>query len=96
VSFIGTYSSESHSWQWAWANESIDENCYEKTLQIKGLGEKNNISDLHENDWVCEAQDAWAMAALSCKLLEGVGVFCAETDTGSMFLVLHKIDMMDE
>ena len=92
VSFVGSYAVESNTWHWAWSNEAIEERCYEYLLPLQEFGKQGEITDLMENDWACEVNEAWAVAALAWYLLGGLGVFCAETSKGKLFLLMQEVN----
>lgn len=93
VAFIGTYSFTSGTWRWGWANESILPHLTEDIRRVKQLGQEQGLSDLTDAQWECEEQDAWAMAAVALKLLEGQAVYRGPSDHSLTFLLLRNLRM---
>jgi hypothetical protein len=72
---VGSYSSTDGSWQWAWANPSIDEKLKADSLKVKNYGETNGFEKLTEAEWQGAETDAWDMAAITCKICGDQGVY---------------------
>lgn len=91
VAVVGSYSSSSNTFLWAWANKSIAEKLSKDSRLVKEYGEKNKLNDLIEEKISGNEQEAWAMAALSLKVIGGEAVYRAPIKTGSLFMVIKKV-----
>jgi hypothetical protein len=65
---VGTYDSSVGSWQWAWADPSIDDKLKADSLRVKDYGATNGFEKLTEAEWQGTETDAWEMAAITCKI----------------------------
>lgn len=91
VVILGTYSSQSATWMWGWANQSLVPDRTAPTTAIRDYGQTNGISDFTQPKIECDESEAWAMAAASWKLLGGSGVYRGPTGAGYAFLLMKEI-----
>jgi hypothetical protein len=91
---IGSYNSADHSWQWAWANSSTVDSLKTDSLKVKSYGEKNGFKKLTEAEWQGSEDDAWAMAAIACKVCGSQGVYRGPaSDNLFVFISFGKVEL---
>ena len=95
---IGSYSPESSTWLWAWANVSVLPELRQKSGMLKELSEVTGY-DLFENYHTFRIDEdmAWEMAALSVKQLNAKGCYRAPASTGKnhSFLAMMEIRLIN-
>jgi hypothetical protein len=92
VQFVGSYSSETGTWLWAWADSSIEPKLYEKLGRVYDFGEERNFPKLTDPEWEAERADGWQMAAIAAYLLKAKGLYRPPFDKGYFFMVITNID----
>lgn len=91
VVIVGTFSTQSSTWMWGWANQSLASGLTAATTAIRDYGETNQIEDFVQPKIECDENEAWAMAAASWKLLGGSGIYRGPTGAGYAFLLMKNI-----
>jgi hypothetical protein len=81
---IGSYSSKSNTWKWAWGNSSV---LPELRKKVESLKELENITgfEIFGNEDSFEIRDegmAWELAAISVRHLGAIGCYRAPSSTG--------------
>ena len=62
---IGSYSTNSQTWKWAWANGSIPDAQRVKSARLKGLYDVTGINVFQQEAFVADEQMPWEIAAMS-------------------------------
>jgi hypothetical protein len=88
---IGSFDSADDSWLWAWANPSIHDPLKQDSLRVRDYGQQQQIDRLTSAEWAGTEADAWAMAALACKLCEAQGVYRGPAGTAFVFITFGKV-----
>jgi tetratricopeptide (TPR) repeat protein len=88
---IGSWSGESNSWMWAWANESITEELRLKAAKIRELSDLTG-NDIFKDD-AFEADEALAhkLTAMAVHHLDALGMYIAPLDNLKTFFALIKV-----
>lgn len=86
--FIGSVSTASNTWLWAWANFSLAENLRKQGLEVRETGERENFPHLAEARWSADEHDGWDMAAVAVHVLGAIGVYRTPGESGTTFLAL--------
>ena len=94
VVVAGTYSLEFGTWLWGWANTSILKHLTNDALRVKTYGELHGIPDLVERKTEATEGEAWGFAALSCRILDGKGVYMGPAGNTYVFMVMTQIDIL--
>ena len=91
---IGSYNAADHSWQWAWANPSVADSLKADALRVKSYGEQNGFKKLTEAEWQGSEDDAWAMAAIACKVCGSQGIYRGPaSDQLFVFISFGKVEL---
>lgn len=90
---IGTYNSEDHTWLWAWANSSIEEELKVDALKVRKYGEEHHIDRLTTRKWVGTEDEAWSMVALAVKLCGKQGAYRGPAGTTYVFITFGEVKL---
>lgn len=94
VTVVGTLSSGSGTWLWAWANphfRGIETGLIDK---VRAFGECEDIVKLTEEKWEADEVDAWEMTSICARLLESQGAYCSPRDSVSLFLLYDHLEFI--
>ena len=88
---VGTFSKQSNSWLWSWANESMEPGLIREVRWLQTLGQVRGISRLSEPYLPgAEEVDGWEMTSLACYLLGWEAVYRAPMDHRYLFVLLRN------
>jgi len=95
VIHLGSYSANSKTWKWAWANDSIVQSQREKAISLKALADLTGYSLFAKESPVGLEDEsmAWELAAMSLRHLGGIGVYKAPSSSGTLasFLAITAV-----
>lgn len=91
VTMLGSFSDQSQTWMWGWANPSLLEPLTCDTNAVREYGAQNGIGDLTVEKTAANEGDAWALSALACRILEGRGLYRGPTGNGFVVMMLKDI-----
>jgi hypothetical protein len=98
VAAAGDYSKKTKTWLWSWENKTIIDKMSGPVLKVKTFGVENKFDRLTTAKISGDMADAWEFAAITNKILNGIGVYCANdknTDCPLM-LILLKVNKFEE
>ena len=95
IDFVGSVSTKTHSWMWAWANPSLAENIKRRSREMRALGEQNWYHDLASATWPADESDGWEMTALMAQTLGSIGAYRTPGEHGFTFMVLQCARRLD-
>lgn len=75
VTSIGSYSLQTQTWLWAWANDSLTEAAREKACQLKRLFERTGMRVFADAHFDCDEHLAWELAAAAVDELDSLGCY---------------------
>ena len=90
VQVLGTESQDTHTWLWAWANESaIPPSLVTAALQLKQLGEAEGIAELSTPELpITPLVNPARLALVACGILRGGASFTAPYPNGAAHLLI--------
>ena len=88
---IGSWSSISDSWMWAWANESVIEKSKQKSVKIKELAEVTGYDIFLLEAFEAKESIAHQLTAISAYYLNAIGFYIAPFGELKSFLALTKV-----
>jgi hypothetical protein len=91
VQFVGSISSETKTWLWSWANDSILDTCKERITDVKQFGELHGLDELTVSKWKATEEDGWAMTAISANILQAKGAYRAPAANGLTYFVFTSM-----
>lgn len=89
VAFAGTYSTESCTWMWAWANDSFPEQVRSTLSTVKSIGEETGFRRLTQGHWAADEYDGWHMTAYVYDVLGGLGAYRTPSENGYVYMVIR-------
>jgi hypothetical protein len=89
--FIGSLSSTSRTWLWAWDNPYLLEKPTEAVHQVRQFGEKHQLNKLITPKWPASEDDAMEMNALAAYVLKADGIYNFPSDNIGVYVVLTDI-----
>ncbi len=91
IDFIGSYSSRTDTWLWAWANFHLLENVRTRVQAVRDFGEVHDYPCLTTPKWIAEEVNAWEMAAVAAHVLNARGIYRSPREGGASFLLIREI-----
>lgn len=97
VQILGTFSHESETWLWAWANEEsgVPPNLLTQTLQLKTYGKQNGIEFLYTEEFDATNEDLHLIGLIASGMFDSSGYYLANYGQGTL-LVNLKSDEIDQ
>jgi len=89
---VGSISTRSNTWLWAWANESILPNVCQAAEHVRAFGEREQITEVSDPYWPADEADGWAMTALTAYLTQAKGGYRCPDEHGFLYVVFTHID----
>jgi hypothetical protein len=89
---VGSISTRSTTWLWAWANESIIPGVRQAAERVRRFGEAEQISEVIEPYWPANEADGWAMTALTAYLTQAKGGYRCPDENGFLYIVFTSIN----
>ncbi len=90
VSFSGSISTNSDTWMWAWANESLLDNVKSDSRTIRSMGEELGYHNLVAAHWSGTEVDGWEMTSIMAKELGAIGAYRTADDSGFTYMVVKN------
>jgi hypothetical protein len=75
VTAIGSYSLQTHTWLWAWANESLTDSARDKALVLKGVFGRTGMRVFGDPHCDCDEYLAWELAAAAVSHFGSLGCY---------------------
>jgi hypothetical protein len=91
VEFIGSISTQSNTWRWAWANFNNLPNVRSRIAAVRDFGEQQGYSRLTVPQWAAEEVDGWEMAGIAVHVLGARGVYRVPSDNGFLFIAITDL-----
>ena len=89
---VGSVSTRSNTWLWAWANDSILAGVRQAAESVHVFGEREQITEVVAPSWPADETDGWAMTALTAYLTQAKGGYRCPDDHGFLYVVFTDID----
>jgi hypothetical protein len=90
---IGSYSLETHTWKWAWANPSLPDARRAKSQLLKGLQDLTGFEVFGRDDpFAASEERSWEMAAMSVHHLSARGCYRGPAKHLYVFFAIDAID----
>ena len=95
VEFVGTFSTISNTWKWAWANFSLLPQVRSRIAAVRDYGETQDFPHLLVPMWHADQQDGWHMAGVAAEILGAQGAYRAPSDSGFIFMVILGVKLAE-
>lgn len=89
---VGSLAPASQSWLWAWENASIPAETSRAMQAVRAFGKEHDVAALQQNFTPCDEALAWALAAISLKLLGADAVYRIDQEKSQLFLLLCDLE----
>jgi hypothetical protein len=90
---IGTYSTESGTFLWAWDHPSVLAPLQEHARRVRDYGEEHGVADLTTRKLECEELQAWEFTALACHLCGGQGAYRGPAGPTLVFMTFGEVTL---
>jgi hypothetical protein len=90
---IGTYSTQSGTWMWAWDHPSVVPALQEDAWRVREYGEEHGIETLTTRKLECGEQEAWEFTALACHLCESQGAYRGPAGAALVFMTFGEVTL---
>jgi hypothetical protein len=90
VSLVGSYSTKSGTFQWAWQTFEQKDPAAAAVSRLRVFGEVRGIAHLTTATRACEEVDGWEMASLAAYILGADGLYRAPFDHQRWFMLLRS------
>lgn len=87
---VGTFSLNTNTWMWAWANEDSIEPRKFRTLKIKEFGEKKNYENLSNALIDGDKYTGWESTAIAFDIIGGIGTYRVISDHLEVYFLLTE------
>jgi hypothetical protein len=93
IHIVGSTSTRSGTWLWAWDNPSILENVKHCLADVRAYGESHGLEKLTTAKWSGDEHDGWEMTAAAAFILRAEGAYRSPGEHGALFMVLRNVRM---
>src|SRR5215470_14700765 len=93
IQFVGSVSTETDTWLWAWDNDSVDPRLFEALLRIRQYGEAHGFPHLTTPRWYAHEVDGWEMTSIAAFLLRAKGAYRSPRENGFTFMIITSIGL---
>lgn len=90
VHFVGTLSTLSKTWMWAWANQSLSDKVKEQSRLVRRIGDERQFLPLACPKWSADETDGWEMTAIMAKAVGAIGAYRTPDENGFVYMVVSK------
>lgn len=88
---VGSYSTNSGTWRWAWANPSVPEASRAKAATLCGLFETTGIEIFRMELFEAEGEMPWELAAMAVSHLSALGCYRGVVGQLEVFWAIESI-----
>ena len=88
---IGTWSVNSNTWKWAWANESILATLREKSASLKALASKTGFALFEQELIQADEAMAWELTAIAVQHLGALGAYRVPGERSHLYLAVSDL-----
>jgi hypothetical protein len=96
IQFVGSVSTRSNTWLWAWANSSYVEPVRQASLRVREYGERAGVPKFTEAKWPAEEVDGWEMTAVTARFVGAKGGYRTPGDEGFTYMVLTDLSQVTD
>lgn len=90
IQFVGSLSTASNTWMWAWANESLSTEIKNDSKIMLQLGESENFMQLACPIWPGDEYDGWSMTAIMASRCNAIGAYRTPSENGFTYMIITK------
>jgi hypothetical protein len=91
ILFVGSISTQSDTWLWAWANDSVNPRLHSEMGRVRGYGEAHSFPQLTTAKWHGHEVDGWEMTSIAAYVLQAVGAYRLRQEFGFTYVVMTHV-----
>jgi hypothetical protein len=91
IQFVGSVSTISDTWLWAWANGSFVERLKTEVRKVRTSGVEKQFLRLASARWSATEVDGWEMTAVTALLSQAQGAYRSPSELGPAFMLLSDV-----
>lgn len=91
IQFVGSVSSETETWLWAWNNGSIAPELCKDLSAVRAYGMAHGFPHLVTPKWPAQEIDGWEMTAVAAFLLQAKGAYRSRGQNGYTFVIMTAV-----
>lgn len=91
IQFVGSISTKSNTWLWAWANPTVLSQLSHDVTNVREYGHAHGIEKLTKDKWAADEIDGWEMTAITTYILKAQGAYRSPDGDGFTFMVFTEI-----
>ena len=91
---VGSLSTTTDTWLWSWANDDLLDSVKDEIAKVREFGEQNDIGPLVTAQWPAAEPQAWAVTAISAKLLRSACAYRCPSRSGHLFVLLQDLELI--
>jgi hypothetical protein len=88
ICFVGTASSRDGTFLWAWANDGVPKNAWQRLHAVIGFGREHDLGLLTTPEWSGGRAEGLEMVAVAGRVLDAEGAFVDTHGDLTMFFLL--------
>jgi len=87
---VGTFSLNTNTWMWAWANQDSIETRKFSTLKVKEFGEKKKYKNLFNEHFDGDKYTGWELTSVAFEIIGGIGTYRVISDHLEKYFILTE------
>jgi hypothetical protein len=91
IQFVGSVSTRSDTWLWAWANDTVTPDLHEAVLKVRQHGAVHGLPHLTTAKWRATEVDGWEMTSIAAFLLLAEGAYRSPDGNGFTFMIVTAV-----
>lgn len=91
ITQLGTYSLNTNTWLWAWANESNTAASREQSAALRSLADTTGLRLFGDAHHDCDEFLAWELAAAAARHLDALGIYRCPADHLWSFCSIDRV-----
>ncbi len=88
IEFVGSYSTQSATWMWAWGNSAFPDTTRQALTVVRDFGQTRSFMKLATGYWHADENDGPLMTAFAAHLLGGVGGYRTPNNNGYTYMII--------
>jgi len=91
---LGSYSTTSGTWLWAWDNETIEPAMAKDAEKVRAYGAKHGYERLTTAQWEGTEEEAWEVSAVAMRITVASGVYRGPAGPGRLFISFGEVKII--
>jgi hypothetical protein len=95
IQVVGTTSSKSNTWLWAWANQHFPPKVVQDMERVRAFGNAESLPQLTEEQMTDSEYLGWEMTAVAAYILGSKGAYRCPSDNGYIYVTYSNLAYAD-